>query len=249
MRRSIPILLSTALVLGFAAPAGAQAPRTSNAFQFRFGGYFPSGDGEFWEGNEEVFTLSVSDFDDVTFGFGFVTSLTNNLELGFNIDFYDATVLSSYQDVYGGPPDNPNLPIYHDTHLETMPMTVDLRILPTGRYGVRGSGGQRQVVHPVPYFGGGIGFNYWTYEEVGDFVDFSDPDNLVILNGLRFVEDGTAFEAHVLAGLELPLGPSWSFLFEGRYSWCDDTPSGDFAGLGDLDLGGFYGMVGFSFRF
>lgn len=243
MRRSLPVLLAAALLAGVAAPAAAQTSRASSALQLRLGGFFPSGNGEFWRSNEELFTLDASDFDDVAFGFSYVSSISNHVELGFNLDFYDATARSQYRDWT----DQFGSPIFHDTRFEMLPATVDLRFLPTGRYGVRG-GGQRRVLQPVPYFGAGVGFAFWQYEEVGDFVNFEfDPPE--VDNGLRFVEEGTAFEAHVLAGLELPMSPNTNFLFEGRYAWVDDTPSGDFAGLGDLDLGGFSGFVGVSFRF
>lgn len=243
MRRPLPVLLFAAWVVGVGAPAAAQAPGSDSAVQFRLGGFFPSGSGGLWDSNEQTFTLDASDFNDVAFGFSFVTAMSNHLELGFNVDFYDATVRSAYRDFT----DQDGFAILHDTRLETTPATVDLRFLPVGRYAVRGQAGQRRVRHPVPYFGAGVGFNYWKYQETGDFVTFDvDPPEVVFD---RFVEDGIAFEAHVLAGLELPMSPNWNFLFEGRYSWTDDTPDGDFAGIGDLDLGGISAFVGVAFRF
>jgi hypothetical protein len=101
----------------------------------------------------------------------------------------------------------------------------------------------------VLYLGAGIGFNYWEYEEVGDFLVFDDPDNPSGPFINRFIESGLAFEAHALAGVELPVHPGFSFLVEGRYSWSEDTPGGDFEGLGDLDLGGVSAYLGIAFRF
>jgi hypothetical protein len=38
-------------------------------------------------------------------------------------------------------------------------------------------------------------------------------------------------------------------MFEGRYSWSDDNLSRDFAGFGDIELGGASVFVGGAFRF
>ena len=242
MKRAFPTLLILVAALGFASAAHAQAPRLDHAFQFRFGGFFPAGGGTLWDDNEDTFTLDASDFNDFAIGFSYVAPINNRFELGFNLDFYDGTVRSAYRDFA----DQDGFPIFHDTTLELVPATVDFRFLPTGRYAMSGGGG-RAVRHPVPYIGAGAGFLLWNYEEVGDFIDFDAVPNEVFYG--RFVEDGMTFETHVLAGIELPMSPAWSFLAEGRYSWANDSPDGDFAGLGSLELGGFYGYVGFAFRF
>ena len=53
----------------------------------------------------------------------------------------------------------------------------------------------------------------------------------------------------MLAGVEVPLGARWNAIAETRYTWSDDDLSGDFAGLGTLDLGGFAVYAGFGVRF
>lgn len=212
-----------------------------DAFQIRLGQFFPEGDGDLWIDNEDFFTMRISDFNDMTWGFSYVSGLSNELEVGFNVDFYSETVFSSYTDWT----DEDGFPIYHDTALRMMPLTVDLRFLPAGRYRVRPGG--RQILKPAFYIGGGGGLNFWEYEEVGDFIDFTLDPHEVFFG--RFIDDGVTWEAHALAGFELPLSPGFHFLFEGRYSWCEDTLGGDLAGLGDIDLGGYTLAVGGSFRF
>ncbi len=245
MRRAVPITLALALALSVATTARAQGPHPGHEFQFRFGGFFPAGGGTLWDDNEATFTLDESDFNDFSFGFTYVAPIHNRFELGFNLDFYDSTVRSAYRDFT----DQDGFQIFHDSRLEMIPATVDFRFLPTGRYVMRGSGKEagRHVLHPVPYLGAGAGFLFWSYEEVGDFIDFDIVPNEVFFG--RFVEDGLTFETHVLAGIELPMSPTWSFMAEGRYSWANDTPDGDFAGLGSLELGGFYAYVGIAVRF
>lgn len=211
------------------------------ALQLRFGGFFPEGGGEFWEENEDVFTLDVSDFDGFVLGFGYVHLVHNHLEVGVNVDFYDESVHSEYRDFI----DEFGFPIFHETHLELIPITADVRFLPFGRYRIRGGG--RQVLKPAFYVGGGLGLTLWEYEEVGDFLDFGD-DPVAIFFG-QFQDSGTAFEVHGLAGVEFPLGRRTNLLFEGRVSAAADELSGDFAGLGDIELGGTSLYAGFSFRF
>jgi hypothetical protein len=95
--------------------------------------------------------------------------------------------------------------------------------------------------------GAGAGINLWEYEEVGDFIDFSDLE-LPIFYG-RFKDSGATLELHVMGGIELPLSPNFNLLLEGRYSWSEDTLGNDFAGFGDIDLGGASISVGGAFRF
>jgi hypothetical protein len=236
---SIALLLAATMTPSFAGPH--RSGRPDNSFQFRVGGFLPKGGGDLWNENEDIFTLSSSDFDDVTVGFSFVTPVSNNFEVGLNVDFYDGTVLSSYIDYL----DEFDYPIFHDTNLEMVPLTVDFRFLPGGRYRMRHGG--RQVLQPVLYLGAGAGVNLWQYEEIGDFIDFSDIE-LPVFPG-RFKDSGAAFETHLLAGVELPLSPRFNLLLEGRYSWSDDTLGEDFAGFGDIEMGGLWINVGGSWRF
>ena len=122
-----------------------------------------------------------------------------------------------------------------------------VRFIPGGRYRIRPGG--RHILKPLFYIGVGVGLNFWEYEEVGDFLDFGfDPPEIF---GDRFVDDGVAFEAHALAGVEIPVGRATNVLFEVRFSVSEDDLAGDFAGLTetDLDLGGTSISGGMSFRF
>ncbi len=238
---AIAVLVLAATVPAHAQSRGSQSP--DSAFQFRLGGFLPSGGGEFWNNNERDFTMSVGDFTDAAIGFTYVAGMNNHIEIGFNLDFYDSTVRSSYRDYV----DQDGYPILHDTRLRLTPATVDLRILPGGRYSYRGRRDQYRGHQPVPYLGIGAGFKFWRYEEMGDFVDF-DADPPPVFPG-HFSDSGVAIEAHVLTGLELPMGPNWNLVLELRHSWSEVTPSGDFAGLGRLDLGGTSAFIGAAFHF
>ena len=236
MKKVSVLLLSMTVISAGAAPSVlAQSGRGESAFQIRVGGFFPEGGGEFWQESESVFTLDASDFDGSTLGLSFVSSINNNLEVGINADFFEEEVTSFYR--------GETEPIGHDTRLSTVPLTVDLRFIPGGRFRQRSAGPVRK---PVFYVGVGAGVNFWEYEEIGDFIDFSVEPNEVFFD--RFREDGEALQVHVMAGLELPLSPGFNLTLEGRRSWADDNLAGDFAGLGDIELGGTSVFIGGSFR-
>lgn len=227
--------------LGLLAP-GAMAAEDFGV-QLRVGGFFPEGDSDFQRENENTFTLDDGDFRDATVGVTFLSGVTNHLEVGFNLDYYDATAVSGYRDFV----DADGFSILHDSTLRSLPLSVDVRLIPAGRYGVRGSHGQRHVRRPVFYLGGGVGLNLFEYEEIGDFIDFDDPTLPVVFD--RFLDDGVAFQTHALAGIELPVSPTLNVLFEGRYTWADKELGGDFDGFGDIDLGGPSISAGVSWRF
>jgi len=228
---------------GHRRPPAGPPPASESGLQIRLGNFNFEGDSDFWDATEDVFTLDASELDDFVLGFTYVHSISNQLELGVNMDFFEETERSEYRDFV----DSAGFAILHDTELAMAPMTVDVRFIPGGRYRIRPGG--RHIPKPIFYFGVGAGLNFWEYEEFGDFLDFSfDPPEIFFDH---FSDDGVAFEAHALAGVEIPVG-RWSYiLFEGRHSRSDDDLGGDFSGLPetDLDLSGTSIYAGFSYRF
>lgn len=249
MRRWSLMVLFVAFLAASAMPAPAQSPGAiGGSVKMRLGGFMPTGQSEFWDVTEQVFTLSTGDLNGVMLGGSYVASLGNYVELGFNLDWYEATARSAQR----GFTDDFGNPILHDTTLGLIPLTMDVRFLPGGRYATRGSRGQYKVRKPVPYLGLGGGANFWRYEEVGDFAvedPFSPTGFSVVFD--RLEDTGTAFEVHVMGGVEFPISPAWSLLGEARYSWSEATPSGAFAPLqqGRLDLGGWSLFFGGSVQF
>lgn len=248
MRKPAMMLVAVTVLLTAAAPAAAETRRTedpTHSIQFRVGAFFPTGGGTFWDDTERTFDLDIGDLQDFSLGFTYVAGVNNWLEVGFNADLYRSESRSAYRtDEWV---DQLGLPILHDTRLRLLPLTVDLRGLPAGRYTLRGDDRQHRVRKPVPYLGLGFGVKFWEYQEKGDFLDFSlDPPEVFYA---RYKESGAALEGHALAGVELPLGKRTSILFEGRYSWASANPGGDFAGLGRMRLDGASAYVGFARHF
>ncbi len=227
--------------------ASAQSAQPSEAFNFRFGWFFPTGHGDFWDSIQSSYTLDHSDFNGPMGGVGYTAAISNYFEFDSNIDFYTRGVTSAdrfFVDQFGNPP-------LHDTRLSLSPLTVGIRVLPTGRYAQRGEKGRHLVRHPVPYIGAGIGAVYWQYEEEGDFVfvDPSVPEGFSIFYD-RVKDSGLEFETHAYAGIEFPVAPDWNITFEARHSWAEATPDSRFTGSPDkLDLGGTTMYFGAAVRF
>ncbi|MFQ5349488.1 MAG: outer membrane protein, partial [Thermoanaerobaculia bacterium] len=85
-----------------------------------------------------------------------------------------------------------------------------------------------------PYVGIGGGYYDWTLTEDGEFIDFTD---LSIFDA-RFTDTGDTFGWFWVAGVEVPVADSWRVFAEGRWTEMSDDLTGDFEGLGTLDLGG-----------
>jgi hypothetical protein len=251
-RRIAAAALAAATCLATAAVA-APPPGQGGAFTFRFGGFFPTGTSDFWEYQETYYTFDHSDLNGLIGGVGYNAPITNYFEFDANADLYWSAVRSAdgyYVDEFGYPP-------LHDSRLRTFPVTVGFRVLPAGRYARRGTEGSHYVRRPVFYFGGGIGMNYWQYEEEGDFV-VPDPifpgDALIVYD--RFVDTGLAFQTYAMIGMEFPVAPRWNVTVEVRQSWCEANSGSSFpsTALGpgnpnQLDLGGTSVFVGGSLRF
>jgi len=243
MRQTQRTLIGCSLaltIIAVTAPAAADPYLPGRSLQFRAGTYVPAGGGDLWTDNESVFTLEAADLQDFAAGATYVHPLNNHVEVGFNIDRYEGSSRSEYRDVFES-----GFPIAHDTYLGSTPMVLDLRWYPAGRF--RTGPGSRPALRPAFYLGAGGGANFWSYEEVGDFVDFSDP-GLPIVGG-RFEDSGVAFQAQLSAGLELPLSRHFNLVLEGRYSWSDAELGGPFDGFGTIDLGGAWFFAAGSFRF
>lgn len=242
MKRSTIVLTLAAFALSWSAtqagPRRGYPPPEAGAFQFRIGGFFVEGEGALWDDVDDRFTLDPSDLDDVTLGFTYLATMNDHLAVGFNADYFNSTAPSAE----GGFVDQFGVPIVHDTRLRMFPLSVDLRVSPGGRFGGQG---RYRVRRPSFYLGGGVGLNFWEYEEVGDFA----AGAMQPVFFARFQDDGVALAAHALAGVDLPLGPEWSIIFEGRYLWSDDDLGDDFPGLETIELNGASAFVGLSVSF
>lgn len=237
MRKTVWMTIAAVgLALG-AASAEAQyygrGGGSDNAFRFRVGMFTPEGDSEYWLDNEAVFGGEPEDLEDVVLGADFRFGLGSRLGLVVSGDLFEGEDELAYLDIV----DEFGNDIFHTTSLEVSAITAGLVLNLTPP--------DSQV---VPYVGAGGGYYLWRLTEDGDFVDFADPLGPSIFT-TTFEDEGEVLGWYWVAGLEVPIGPQWSLFAEGRWHNAEDELSGDFAGLGDLDLSGRQISGGASWRF
>ena len=231
------VVRSAALVavafLFVAADAEAQWVRQVDPVgqvRFRLGIFEPLGDSSGWDRVFEGFTGQTSDLQDVLWGVDFLWRPGGYGSLMFGFSSYSGSTTSAYEDWVAGDGSE----IRHTKRLEI----ADISVAWVYHFG---SGGIR------PYAGVGGGLLWWELTDDGNFIDFGDPE-LPIVRAF-YGADGTTFEAFGLAGIDIPLGPVWSFFAEGRYRWASDGLGDGFAGFGDLDLSGWEISGGFAIGF
>ncbi len=192
-----------------------------NVIRVHGGSFEPEGESRYWQDKEVDFFGTAEDFDDFRLSVDWVHYVSARVGVIGSFSGYEGELPQNYRDfvIAGGGE------IFHDTTLDIG--TFELGII------VHLLSGDAIV---LPYLGAGIGIHSWELTEDGDFLDFGfDPPAL--FNDV-FFDDGDAFGTFFLAGVEVPLGSSWSVFAEGRWVDADDELSGDFAGLGTLDLSG-----------
>lgn len=190
------------------------------SFRLRLGLFTPSGDSDYWKDAHDEFTTKTSDFEDLVGGMDFIWGVHAPVGVMFSADYYQGKNDMSYRDFV----DVAGRDIFHTTELEISPVTAGIvvRLAPQG--------------FPVqPYVGGGGGLYFWHLDETGDFIDFGGVNNIF---SDTFHDDGTTFGGYALVGLDVPISTYFSLFGEARWDWAKDDLTGDFAGLGKLDLGG-----------
>ena len=196
----------TALVFLAGIPAHADSVTILGGF------VTPSGDSDIYNQNEVETDFEVDDLNDFSATFRYDHFIGNLASIGVSATFYESDTLVTDQELefLNGKP------IHRDISLQIVPLEFNLHFLPAGR-----------DASFIPYFGGGIGFYFWEYQENGDFVIDRNSDPSVI-TGLAF-SDGTDPGWHIEGGFQIPFSRSATFTAEAKY-WSAE---------GDLDEQGF----------
>jgi opacity protein-like surface antigen len=244
---AVRIILSAAIVFGSTA---VLAPRSAEAQVIRVTradarnmvgfnlGYFALR-GEDSRVDEDVLLadlpsllFEVGDFNSANFGGEWLYGVTDYIEAGVGVGFYQKTVPSVYREFV----DEDGTEIEQDLKLRVVPITATVRFLPIGRGAA-----------VEPYVGGGIGIFNWRYSETGEFVDFSD--NTIFQS--RYTANGNAVGPVVLGGIRAPIGDVWTIGGEIRWQRAEgDTDSAESQLLADkIDLGGWTTNFTVHFRF
>ena len=227
LQYTITIALATVLL---PAVADAQVQRVSGSdsrHSLGFGiGYFALR-GEDSRVDDDVLlndlsslAFDVDDFNGVLFDGEWLIGISDYLEAGVGLGYYQRTVPSVYRDFQ-----NANgTEIEQDLKLRVAPFSATVRFLPVGRDAT-----------VQPYVGVGLGVNWWRYTETGEFVDFNDDS----IFRARYEADGTALGPVILAGLRAPIADVWDVGGEIRWQRAEGDIDPETELLGSkIDLGG-----------
>jgi outer membrane protein W len=236
LNRNLLGILGCALLVGV-TPAMAQGGAYRSAggdseVRFRIGTFEPDAASQYWDDVFFDFTGSPSSFEDTVVGVDYIHWMGPHLGLLVSGSGYSTEANQAYRDFE----DQSGRDIRHRTTFEVASATLGL---------IYGFGSRQAAIRP--YVGAGGGFYNWRLEESGDFIDFGGQDAVIFTD--TFSSEATAFGSFVLAGIDIPLGSSWSLFAEGRWDSAEDDLADDFEGLGKIDLGGRQISAGLSWRF
>jgi opacity protein-like surface antigen len=213
-------------------PRGGAASGPDGSIRLSVGLFTPDGDSQFWEDSAIDFTGSADDFEDSSYRAELEWGLGQRASVLLSLGYYDGSTDRAYRDFVDGD----GFDIVHTASLEVTPLTLGVLLAPGGR--------DKRV---VPYLIAGVGFYSWRYTEVGDFIDFDDPEQPIIFGA--FEADGVTTGLYAGAGIDLMIAPVTSLFVEGRWVSADDEMADDFDGFGTLDLSGSHLSLGISWKF
>lgn len=188
----------------------------------------------------EELTVDKGDFNSFLFGGTFGVRVLPKVEVALDVSYGSSNTPSEFREWV----DMDDLPIEQNTKLTWLPVTASVKAY----LFERGRRISRFAWVPgtwSPYVGVGGGKVYYTFKQVGDFVDYETYD--VFWDS--FVSEGNAGIFHVMAGAEFSLNPAFFITGEGRYSWAEAQMDRDFVDFEPIDLSGFQASMGLAVRF
>lgn len=244
-------------LLAAAAPAAAQSPDPAGGDQgaptadFMFGrpratlgvrGSFIMlrGGSDVFDFIEEQLTIDSGALNGPAFAADVGFALNNRMDVVIGTEFGRGREDSEYRDYV----DNNLLPIEQTTALTQTSLTGSLRFALTPR----GRGISRLAWIPssiVPFAGAGGGVMWYSFEQTGDFVDYTD---FRVFSDI-FRSSGVAPTAHVFGGVDLQMYRRLYLTMEGRFVWASAELDRDFVDFDPMDLSGFHFSAGINLLF
>ncbi|MGA1308850.1 MAG: hypothetical protein ACO31W_02445 [Gemmatimonadaceae bacterium] len=201
----------------------------------------PGAGGDLFGYARKEFTLERTSFRAPAVGFDLAFSMGPRTEILFGIAPASSNVTSEYRDWVDGD----DKPIEQTTAFRRAPLTASVRYYLKDRG--RSIGSTAWIpAKVVPFVGVGFGTARYSFEQVGDFVDFKTLDVLPD----RLTSSGWAPIFQGSGGVQLNLSRRLLLTGEMRYlrgSADASTPNRDFIGY-RLDLSGLTTLVGFTLR-
>ncbi|NLD35667.1 MAG: outer membrane beta-barrel protein [Desulfatiglans sp.] len=215
-----------------------QKPRAF--FGLRLGAFFPGTDSGVFDMITKELTLEKGDFDTWDFGVDLGFSIHERFDLVFSLDISEQTKSSEFRDYV----DDHGFPITQSTKFSQTPITAGIRYLlvPRGR-----QIGQYTWIPSriVPYLSAGAGILNYKFEQAGDFIDYSTME---IFPAVLKSSDNV-WVMYLGCGVDYNIYKSLYLTLDFRYSWADDTMSGDFTGFDPIDLDGIRFTTGIQWHF
>jgi opacity protein-like surface antigen len=242
--RGMQVALGVLAIIGVMTPPSAEAQirRVGSSSDWRQAigfnlGYFMV-KGEDSRGEDDVLfrdldslIFEIDDFNGATFGGEWLLGVTDYIEVGAGINYYQRTVPSIYRNIQF----EDLTELDQDLKLRQIPMMATVRFLPVGRH-----------ASFQPYIGAGVAVIPWRYTETGEFLDFEGE-----IFRASFEADGTEVAPVIVGGVRAPISDTW--LIGGEFRW--HSAEGDTGGLDEgflgekIDLGGWSANFTVHFRF
>lgn len=201
----------------------------------------PGAGGDLFGYARREFTLDRAGFRSPTVGIDLAVVLGARTELLLGLMPASSTVASEYREWVDGD----DRPIEQTTAFRRAPVTASVRYYLADRGRAIGTTAWIPA-RVVPYVGAGFGTVRYTFEQVGDFVDFQTLDVLPD----RLTSSGWAPVVQASGGVQYNFSRRLLFTGELRYlrgSADASTPNRDYIGY-RLDLSGLTTLVGFTLR-
>ncbi len=192
----------------------------SQSLNLKIGLFVPRMQSDLWEINLENLTFSKSDMMNVYYAGEYEMYLDGYTSFSLELGSYTKNIYAEYRDyTYAS-----GEPVYQNISLRLTPIEANFKYYPLGH---------RHTV--LPFIGAGAGVYAWTFQQWGDFINFTD----------NTISQGSAetrrfsFGLNGRAGMVFRIQPRFAIALEGKYLYLKGKLSEDFQGFDSLDLGGF----------
>jgi len=213
-------------------------PRVTLKFETGYG--FQRARSDIFDFTLDQLTIGRRDFDSPYVGGELAVWVSERLDVAINVGYQSSSIASEFRDWV----DQDDLPIEQVTQLRTVPTTISAKLYLRDRGRTIG----RFAWIPTditPFVGAGIGVTWYSFEQIGDFVDFDTSEIFVD----RLYSDGQAFLGQARAGVDVSLGGRFLFTAEARYGWASGVLDGSFSDFDKMDLDGLQLVGGIAVRF
>ena len=242
--RYAALLLAATAITAVVRPSFAQYAGDGFLFQAPLGSFGLHGGFDRANAGGDVFsfvtnqlTLNRAAFSSASLGGNVAIRLSRTNDLVFDLTYASVARRSEFRHWV----DQNNQPIEQTTSLRRLPITASIKhyITPRGR-----SIGRFAWIPAAraTYVGVGAGMMWYSFRQVGDFVDFQT------LNVFPDAFESTAWTpvVHAFAGIDLSIGRYVVLTGESRYTRAKGPMGRDYVGFNRIDLSGLSVTAGFS---